>query len=61
MEKNDPREEKIRDRWTAIIPELTEAQWEEVMTSYVPTVISAGDKLIQLRYLHQMYYTPHRL
>lgn len=25
------------------------------------TVISARDKLIQLRYLHQMYYTPSRL
>lgn len=25
------------------------------------THISARDKLIQLRYLHQMYYTPHRL
>lgn len=43
------------------IPEFTDGQWEGVLASYLPTVISARDKLIQLRYLHQMYYTPLRL
>lgn len=59
--KELPKEKKIREKWTNIIPELTEEQWGEVLTSYTPKVISARDKMIQLRYLHQMYYTPLRL
>lgn len=33
----------------------------EVLDTYLPTVTASTDQKIQLRYLHQVYYTPARL
>lgn len=52
---------RTRIRWTTFIPELTEELWQEVLDTYLVSVISSTDRMIQLRYLHQMYYTPTRL
>lgn len=49
---------KISDRWCKIIPELLEEHWEEVLVSFMPTVILERDKIIQLRYLHQSTIRP---
>lgn len=45
----------------AFAPELLEELWQEILDTYLLSVISSTDRIIQLRYLHQMYYTAARL
>lgn len=50
--------ERARAQWLVLVPELSEELWQEVLDTYLTTVISSTDRVIQLRFLHQMYYTP---
>lgn len=43
------------DRRLSIVQELSEEIWLQVLSTYIPTVISY-DRMIPLRYLHQTHY-----
>lgn len=60
LDKPLPLTERANARWVADISDLTLEEWKEVCSSYPNTVISARNKLIQLRYFHQTYYTPQK-
>lgn len=49
------------DRWRVDIPALDEEKWEECVTTFIPSMIAAKDRFIQLKFLHRAYYTPQRL
>lgn len=49
---------RARSRWIALALKLSDELWQEVLDTYLTTVISWTGRMIQLRYLHQMYYTP---
>lgn len=48
-------------KWQLDIPELTEEDWSEGLQQCIPLMISARDRFIQMKFLHRVYYTPHRL
>lgn len=52
---------RARGRWEMIVPELSEELWQEVLDTFLVSVISSTDRMIQYRYLHQQYYTQTRL
>lgn len=52
---------KLKTQWQIDIPPLHNDSCEEVVGSQLSGVIAAGDKLIQLKYLHRIYYSPLRL
>lgn len=49
------------DRWRMDIPTLDEEKWEECVTTFIPSMIAAKDRFIQLKLLHRAYYMPQRL
>lgn len=53
--------DRAMSRWGAFVPKLSEELWQEVLDTCLNSVISSMDKVIQLGYLHQMYYTSVRL
>lgn len=48
-------------KWQEDIPSLGEEEWEECLTTFVPSMIAAKDRFIQLKFIHRAYYTPQRL
>lgn len=48
---------KVQTWWQADISDITTENCQEVFSSYSYMVILARDNMIQLRYLHRMYYT----
>lgn len=52
---------KTFTKWKQDFPSLTGEDWETCVFSYVSNMISARDRFIQLKFLHQAYYTPCRL
>lgn len=53
---------KAFTKWKQDIPSLKEETWEDcVVSSYVSNLISAGDRFVQLKFLHMAYYTTRRL
>lgn len=49
------------EHWRGDMPDLSEDNWEECVSSYVTSMISARERFIQLRFLHRVYYTPQCL
>ena len=49
------------EKWKADIPDLDEEKWEECVSTFIPSLIAARDRFIQIKFLHQAYYTPQRL
>lgn len=52
---------KLYDKWKADLPALAADDWEEGIQQYIPLMVSARDRYIQLKFLHRAYYTPQRL
>lgn len=48
-------------RWHQDVPTLEEEDWGSEVQHYLPTMISARDRYIQLKFLYRAYYTPQRL
>lgn len=48
-------------KWSVNVPSLADDDWEEGVQQYIPLMISARDRYIQLKFLHRAYYTAHRL
>lgn len=48
-------------KWRGDIPDLAEDDWEEGIQQYIPLMISARDRYIQLKFLPRAYYTPQKL
>lgn len=48
-------------KWQEDIPSLGEEEWEECLTTFIPSMIAAKDRFIQLKFIHRAYYTPERL
>lgn len=46
--------------WQQNVPALTEEDWTEGLQQCIPLMISARDRFVQLKFLHRVYYTPHR-
>lgn len=53
--------EKLWDSWKQDIPSLDREDWEDCLEQCPKLVISSRDKLIQISFLHWLYYTPGRL
>lgn len=52
---------KLFNKWKVDVPSLTDDDWEKGIQQYIPLMISARDRYIQLKFLHRAYYTPQRL
>lgn len=52
---------KLFHSWKEVIPTLTAEDWEERIQQYIPLMISAKDRYIQLKFLPRLYYTPQKL
>lgn len=57
----DGQGSRLFNKWKSDVPSLTDEDWEEGIKQYIPLMISARDRYIQLKFLHQAYYTPQRL
>lgn len=49
------------DKWRVDIQAPGDDEWEDIVSTYIPTVIAAKDRFIQLKFLHRAYFTPHRM
>lgn len=52
---------ELFQRWQSDIPNLESEDWDEGVQQYIPLMISARDRYIQLKFLHKVYYTPQKL
>lgn len=50
-----------KQQWQEDISDLPEDAWGNFLYQYITKVICSRDKLIQLKYLHHIYYIPYRL
>lgn len=57
----DSQGSRLFNKWKLDVPSLMDDDWEEGIQQYIPLMISARDRYIQLKFLHQAYYTPQRL
>lgn len=48
-------------KWQVDIPDLTEEEWEDCLSSFVTNMISAWNRFLQIKFLHRAYFTPKRL
>ena len=53
--------ENIKDAWLADLPELSSEDWAEALMSLREAAIASQFRLIQLKYLHRIYYTRDNL
>ncbi|OCT65609.1 hypothetical protein XELAEV_18041847mg [Xenopus laevis] len=51
----------LYNKWITNIPDLTTNQWETILAESIQPLIRSRDRLIQFKYLHRAYYTPHIL
>lgn len=58
---DEGRGDRIFHKWKEDIPNLADDDWEKGIQQYIPFMISARDRYIQLKFLHRAYYTPQRL
>lgn len=56
-----PKMDGLWDVWHGDIPSLDKEDWEYCLDQDPRLVISSRDKLIQVKFLHRIYYTPQRL
>lgn len=56
-----PRMGKLWEHWKGDIPSLDKEGWEDCLEQGPKLVISSRDELIQVKFLHRVYYTPGRL
>lgn len=49
------------DKWRVDLPSLDDEILEECVATFIPQMVAAKDRLIQLKFLHWAYYTPQRL
>lgn len=47
--------------WQRDLPALTEEDWSEGLQQFIPLMILARERFIQLKFLHRVYYTPQIL
>lgn len=58
---HDVKTNRLMAKWQADIPSLGEEESEECLTTFIPSMIAARDRFVQLKFLHRAYYTPQRL
>lgn len=56
-----PKMERLWEAWKADIPSLEREDWEDCFEDSSKLVISSRDKLMQIKFLHRINYTPQRL
>lgn len=49
------------DKWRVDIPAIDDEGRKDCVSTYIPSMIAAKDRFIQLKFLHRAYYTPQRL
>lgn len=49
----DSQGSRLFNKWKLEVPSLTDDDWEEGIQQYIPLMISARDRYIQLKFLHQ--------
>lgn len=52
---------KLWEYWKGDIPSLDKEDWKDCLEQGPKLVIASRDKLIQVKFLHWVYYTPERL
>lgn len=58
---DSPKVEKLFEYWQKDIPSLDGEDWGDCLEQVPKLVISSKDNLIQVKFLHRVYYTPARL
>lgn len=61
LDKHEVKNNKSLTKLQGDIPALGEEEWEECLTTFIPYMIAAKDRFIQLKFIHRAYYTPERL
>lgn len=59
--KDSPKIERLWEMWHRDIPALDKEGWEDCLDYGPKLVIASKDKLIQVKFLHRIYYTPQKL
>lgn len=49
---------KLFQKWKTDFPALEDVDWVEGIQQYIPLMISAKERYIQLKFIHRAYYTP---
>lgn len=55
---DSPKMDRLWKVWKMDIPALDKEDWVDCLEQGPKLVISAGDKLIQIKFLHRVYFTP---
>lgn len=58
---DSPKMEHLWAQWRADLPDLDIEDWKGCLEDSVKLLISTRDKLIQIHFLHRVYYMPQRL
>lgn len=59
--RDSPKINELWEKWRADIPSLDREGWEDCLEYGPKLVIASKDKLIQVKFIHRVYYTPQRL
>lgn len=57
----DIKPTRFLDKWKKDIPALDDEVLEDCVATFIPSMIAAKDRFIQLKFIHRAYYTPQRL
>lgn len=57
----DTKPTQSLDKWKVDIPTLDDEEWEDSVSTYIPSVIAAKNRFIQVKFFHRAYYTRQRL
>lgn len=58
---HDKKTTRSLDKGQEDIPALGEDEWEDCISTFIPSMTAAKDRFIQLKFIHRAYYTPHRM
>ena len=61
LKKDFTRVDRLWDQWKADIPGLDREDWDDCLADSTALLISTRERLIQVKFLHRVYYTPQKL
>lgn len=61
LSADSPRMTTLWDKWKNDIPNLDREDWKDCLGDSAKLLISSQDRLIQIKFIHRVYYTPQRL
>lgn len=58
LKTNSTKIDRLWDQWRTDIPDLDREDWDDCMADGTALLISSKERLIQVKFLHRVYYTP---